>query len=386
MKPSDFNSNAPGQVIKTLTGYWAFVPDPLPPTIAWSDRSLSLLSKADRSLARLSEVGASFPAPHVVVRPFIRHEAVLSSRIEGTRTTLEGLYTYEVRQLALFKDQPDAHEVHNYVRALDYGLERVQSLPVSVRLLRELHAVLMKDVRGELMTPGEVRRSQNWIGTPGATLETARFVPPPTDEMHDCLAHLEHFIHDPSNLPPLIRLGMLHYQFEAIHPFLDGNGRVGRLLISLLLCSWNLLPQPLLYLSAFFEKHRQEYYDGLLTVSQEGAWEAWLDFFLTGIDAQARESITRLHRLEHLLDELYARVEGERMRQPLGELIDYLIGNPITTVRQAQEGLGLTHYLTVQRYVEKLVELGILEQIGQRARNRIYRAPEIMHAIEGEIE
>lgn len=386
MQPNDFNPNVPGQVIKTLPGYWAFVPDPLPPVIDWSDHLLSQLSKADRSLARLAEIGASFPAPHVVVRPFIRHEAVLSSRIEGTRTTLEGLYTYEARQLSLFEDQPDAHEVHNYVRALDYGLERVQSLPVSVRLLRELHARLMEGVRGEIMTPGEVRRSQNWIGAPGATLETARFVPPPVDEMQDCLAHLEHFIHDQSDLPPLIRLGMIHYQFEAIHPFLDGNGRVGRLLVSLLLCSWDLLPQPLLYLSAFFEKHRQEYYDGLLAVSQEGAWDAWLDFFLTGIDTQSRESIARLHRLEHLLGELYARVESERMRQPLRKLINYLIGNPITTVRQAQGGLGKKHYDPVKRYVEKLVELGILEQVGQRARNRIYRAPEIMHALEGQIE
>ncbi len=386
MRPNDFNANASGQVTKTLTGYWAFVPKPLPPQIAWTDHLLSQLSKADRSLARLSEVGGAFPAPQVVVRPFIRQEAVLSSRIEGTHTDLEGLYTYEARQLLLFENQPDAHEVFNYVRALDYGLERVKRLPVSVRLLGELHAHLLEGVRGELLTPGEMRRSQNWIGAPGATIQTAKFVPPPVDEMHACLAQLERFIHDPSDLPPLIRLGMIHYQFEAIHPFLDGNGRVGRLLVSLLLCGWELLPQPLLYLSAFFETHRQEYYDHLQAISQQGAWEAWLDFFLTGIDTQARESLGLLHRLERLLDELYARVKSERMRQPLRELIAYLIGHPITSVRQAQQGLGLKHYDPAQRYIEKLVELGILQQVGQRARNRLYRAPQIMRAIEGETD
>jgi Fic family protein len=385
MQPEDFQTSATGSVIKTRTGYWAFVPNPLPPEIVWSDRLLSGLSQADRSLARLAEVGVSFPAPHVVVRPFIRREAVLSSRIEGTRTTLEGLYAYEARQLSFVEDQADAHEVQNYVKALDYGLERIKKLPVSLRLLCELHARLMEGVRGEHLTPSEMRRSQNWIGVPGATLETATFVPPPVEELQDCLTQLECFIHEPSDLPPLIRLGMVHYQFEAIHPFLGGNGRVGRLLVSLLLCNWELLPQPLLYLSAFFERFRQEYYDHLLAVSQRGAWIDWLDFFLKGISTQANESITRLDRLEGLLDDLYARVEGERMREPLKQLIVYLIGQPITTVRQAQKGLGLKHYDPAQRYVEKLVEVGILEQVGERSRNRLYRAPEIMRVIEGEL-
>ena len=201
-----------------------------------------------------------------------------SSRIEGTRTSLQELLTYEARQLPLFEN-PDAHEVHNYVKALDFGLERAGSLPISQRLIRELHACLMEGVRGEYATPGEFRRSQNWIGGPGATIETASYVPPPVEEMHVCLNDLEKYIHSPSDLPPLIRIGLIYYQFEAIHPFLDGNGRVGRLLVSLLLSAWGLLPQPLLYLSAFFEIHRQEYYDQLLSVSQKGTWEAWLRFF-----------------------------------------------------------------------------------------------------------
>jgi Fic family protein len=230
MKKSDFSQQAPGKVIRTLKGYFAFIPTPLPPDIAWSNRLLSALSKADRSLTRLAEVGNAFPVPHVVVRPFVRKEAVLSSQIEGTRTTFQELLAFEAGQLSLFRNDDDAQEVQNYVQALDYGPERLESLPLSIRLIREIHKILMRGVRGEVMTPGELRRSQNWIGRPGATLDAARYVPPPPDEMLDGLSDLEKFIHEDSELPPLLRIGMIHYQFEAIHPFLDGNGRVGRLL------------------------------------------------------------------------------------------------------------------------------------------------------------
>ena len=245
MKPGDFSQKASGKIIQTPLGYLAFVPAPLPPKIQWADRLLALLSKADRSIAQLAEVGASFPAPHVVVRPFIRREAVISSRIEGTLTSLQELLSFEARQLPLLEN-PDAHEVHNYVKALDFGLERAGSLLISQRLIREVHARLIQAVRGEYATPGEFRHRQNFIGGPGATIETASYVPPPSEEMLICLSDLEKYIHSPSDLPPLIRIGLIHYQFEAIHPFLDGNGRVGRLLVSLLLSAWGLLPQPLL--------------------------------------------------------------------------------------------------------------------------------------------
>ncbi|MDY6873398.1 MAG: Fic/DOC family N-terminal domain-containing protein, partial [Chloroflexota bacterium] len=248
MKRSDFSNNHPGEVVTTLQGYLAFIPDPLPPDVTWSNTLLAALSKADRSLVRLAEVGNAFPVPHVVVRPFVRKEAVLSSQIEGTRTSFEELLSYEAGQLSLFGDLEDAREVHNYVRALDYGLERLETLPLSLRLIREIHGILLQGVRGGLMTPGEVRRSQNWIGRPGATLAQARYVPPPANEMHKCLSDLERFIHRDSELPPLLRIGLIHYQFEAIHPFLDGNGRVGRLLVTFLLVAWGLLSQPLLYL------------------------------------------------------------------------------------------------------------------------------------------
>ncbi len=219
MKRTDFSNQATGKVIRTLNGYAAFIPDPLPPNIEWSNKLLTALSQADRSLARLAEVGNAFPVPHVIVRPFIRKEAVFSSQIEGTRTTFQELLTFEAGQLSLFRDMEDTREVHNYVQALNYGLERLETLPLSTRLIREIHAILMRGVRGEHMTPGEVRPSQNWIGRPGAALEKARYVPPPPNEMHDCLSDLERFIHADSELPPLLRIGMIHYQFEAVQPF-----------------------------------------------------------------------------------------------------------------------------------------------------------------------
>jgi len=383
MKRSDFDQNAAGQVIRTTTGYLAFIPAPLPPQISWSDRLLALLSKADRSLARLAEVGKAFPAPHVVVRAFIRREAVLSSRIEGTRTSLQELYAYEARQLPLFEN-PDAHEVHNYVQALDYGLERLDTLPISQRMIRELHARLMQGVRGEYATPGELRHSQNWIGAPGATIQTATYVPPPEAEMKTGLSDLEKFIHAPSDLPALVRTGLIHYQFEAIHPFLDGNGRIGRLLVSLLLCTWDLLPQPLLYLSAWFEAHRQEYYHRLLSVSQRGEWEAWLGFFLKGVDQQARESIILLQRLGELRLKYAQKIARERTREKLAQAVDFLIGQPIVSVSQLQNGIGLNNYVSAQRYIDRLITLGIVRQPGGRARNRLFVADEILRTIEAD--
>jgi len=385
MKRSDFTQDAPGKIVKTSTGYHAFIPASLPPKIKWSDHLLSLLSKADRSIAQLSEVGAAFPAPHVVVRPFIRWEAVVSSRIEGTRTSLQELFTYEARQLPLFEN-PEAHEVHNYVKALDFGLERVGSLPISQRLIREVHTQLMEGVRREYATPGEFRRSQNWIGGPGATIETASYVPPPVEEMLVCLSDLEKYIHSRSDMPPLIRIGLIHYQFEAIHPFLDGNGRVGRLLISLLLSAWDLLPQPLLYLSAYFEVHRQDYYDQLLSVSQKGTWEAWLEYFLEGVNQQARESTARLRILGDIRLKFEEIISPERTRITLAQAVDFLMGQPIITVTQLQDGIGLNNFVTAQRYVSRLIELGILRQLGGQARNRLFVADEIYNGIEGVLD
>lgn len=382
MKITDFSENAPGKAVKTLDGYTAYIPNPLPPQLEWSNKLLSALSSAERSIARLEEIGCAFPIPHIVVRPFVRKEAVLSSQIEGTRTTFEELLTYEATQLSLFGDVEDRREVQKCVHALDYGMQHLDTLPISMRLIREIHSVLMQGVRGGVMTPGEVRKSQNWIGRPGANLDKARYVPPPVDEMHTCLSDLEQFIHQDSDLPPLIRIGLIHYQFEAIHPFLDGNGRIGRLLIILLLIVWQLLSQPLLYLSLFIESNRTEYYDRLLAVTQKGAWEAWLLFFLDGVHEQAEDAAIRIQALQSLRLEYQALFSKDRSKQKLAAMVDYFISTPISSITQAQEVIDLGGFATIQRYITKLEALGIVQEITGKARNRIYRANEILRILE----
>jgi Fic family protein len=256
-------------------------------------------------------------------------------------------------------------------------------LPISIRLIREIHGILMKGVRGEGMTPGEVRRSQNWIGRPSATLEEARFVPPPVSEMHDCLSDLEKFIHQESDLPSLIKVGLIHYQFETIHPFLDGNGRIGRLLITFLLVVWNLLSQPLLYLSLFIEKNRTEYYDRLFDVTRKGNWEAWLLFFLDGVHEQADDAVNRIQALQKLRLEYQKLFSKDRSRENLSAMVDYFISTPISSIKQAIEATNLGSFVTVQGYIEKLEKLEILKEVTGKARGRIYSADKILRVLEG---
>ncbi|MBI3450764.1 MAG: Fic family protein, partial [Acidobacteria bacterium] len=260
----------PGRKIRTPEGYAAFVPAPLPPDLIWTPALVSALSTADRSIGRLAGEGGRLPNPHLLIRPFVRREAVLSSRIEGTRATLGELLAAEAGAVS-DRSPDDLREVANYVAALERGVKLLQKLPLSLRLVRNLHGTLMQGVRGNQATPGEFRRSQNWIGAPGADASRATYVPPPPDEMMTCLGAWEKFLHDRS-LPPLVHVALAHYQFEAIHPFLDGNGRVGRLMITLFLIERSILPAPLLYLSAFFEATRRDYYDHLRSVSERGAW------------------------------------------------------------------------------------------------------------------
>lgn len=382
MNPQDFVSPASGQVIQNRKGYWVFIPAPLPPTLNWTAQLVSLAGEAERALAELAAVGQNFPEPHVMALSFIRQEAVMSSRIEGTRASLNDLYQYEAEQLTFLEQKSDVREVHNYVMALDYGLSRLATLPVSLRLIREIHQKLMTGVRGDMWTPGEFRRTQNWIGSAGSTIETAQYVPPPVEEMTDALDQLERFIHAPSDIPLLVRMGLIHYQFEAIHPFLDGNGRVGRLLVILLLCQWELLSQPSLYLSSYFEKHRSEYYERLLAVSQRGKWEEWLIFFLTGVRDQSREATLRIHALQTVRENYYRMFDGQRDKIRLNKLIDFLIGHPIVSVRQVQEGLAFPDYKVAQRHIVKMVNAGVLSEITGKSRNRLFCANEILKTIE----
>lgn len=381
MRPDSFTKNAPGKVIQAQKGYWTYLPDPLPPQLSWTEDLVAALSQAGLALGELAGLGRTLLNPHLLIRPFMHQEAVVSSRIEGTQASLSDLFRYEAGQLTLFEERSDVREVHNYVRAMEYGLERLKELPVSLRLIRELHGLLMEGVRGEGKKPGEFRDSYNWIGPPNCTVKTARYVPPPVSHMHDALHALEEFLHSPSEMPPLVRLALIHYQFEAIHPFLDGNGRIGRLLMSLLACAWNLLPQPLLYLSAYFEAHRDDYYDLLLAVSRRGVWEEWVTFFLRGVKEQCGDAVARIKHLQDLRGYYRVQVQRTHASARLLDVVDMLFLNPVLTVRRVEGEVGVT-FQTAQRYVDWLVELGILMEVTGKGRNRLYAARDVILAVE----
>ncbi len=376
-----FKNSPSGRLVRAVDGYRAFVPNPLPPKLDWSDALVSLTSRADLALGTLSGLGETLPNPHLLIYPFVRKEAVLSSRIEGTQSSLSDLLLFEATQT---EKQRDVKEVQNYVRAMEYGLKRLEELPLSLRLIRELHAVLMEGVRGGRATPGEFRHSQNWIGPPGCTLNDATFVPPPVPEMSECLDQLEKFLHAGSQLPPLVELALIHYQFETIHPFLDGNGRIGRLLITLFLCQRRILNKPLLYLSAFFERHRQEYYDRLLEVSQRGAWQQWLAFFLQAVVSQSDDAVWRARRLLDLHRTYYQTGLDKRLSPTAVELVELIFVKPVFNVRVAQESLKVT-YPGAQKAINALVEQGILIEITGGKRNKAYAAKEILDILEEEM-
>lgn len=387
MNPESFKNSRAGKVIKVGSGetaYWSFSPTPLPPDIDMSRELVKTLSDADRILGELAGLGRTMPNPHLLIQPFIRREAVLSSRIEGTQANITDLYTFEAEQLAFpgfhSSAEPDVKEVFNYVVALEYGLERINTLPVSLRFIGELHERLMADVRGSYATPGEFRHSQNWIGAPGCTLNGATFVPPAVPEMQSALDSFEKYIHSDCSYPPLIRIGFIHYQFEAIHPFIDGNGRIGRLLISLLLVHWNLLPLPLLYLSAFFEKNRQEYYRQLLGNSEKGDWQSWLIFFLRGVSEQARDAIQRAKQLQDLQHEWRVKLQQTRITGLVFGIVDSLFEKPVISANQTAEKFNVTHQAAMKA-LRRLEAMGIVREITDKKRNRLYLATDILNIV-----
>ena len=316
--------------------------------------------------------------PHVLVRPFVRKEAVLSSQIEGTQATLSELLAAE-GGAAVERSPEDLREVGNYVVALEYGLERLESLPVSLRLVREMHGCLMRGVRGDVATPGEFRRSQNWIGPPGCTLNDATYVPPPPSELMPCLDAWERFLHDDS-LPPLIHVALVHSQFEAIHPFLDGNGRVGRLLITMLLVKRGVIPSPLLYLSAYFEATREEYYARLLGVTERGQWEEWLIYFLRGVSIQSDDAVERIQRMDDLLSNWRQELARGQSRVPQSAL-DLFAENPFQTVGGVAGRLDVA-FTTAQRAIDRLEAAGVVARVGEARRNRVYCAGAILDLLE----
>ena len=377
MDPTTFNAAAAGRLVTTAGGAAAFVPSPLPPPVELTWPLFNSIVHAERAVARLRGTGRILPNPHLLIQAFVRREAVLSSRIEGTQASISELFLFEIGDPT---EHSDVQEVANYVDALDYGLGRVEELPLSLRLLRELHVRLMEGVRGGSSAPGEFRRVQNWIGKAGTTIAQATYVPPPVSEMHAALDALEKFLHAESHLPALIRFALVHYQFEAIHPFLDGNGRVGRLLITLLLHAERLLDQPLLYLSAFFEKNRDEYYERLLAVSKRGAFGEWIEFFLRAVREQANDAVDRANTLLALRDKYRKEMTAARQSTLLLSMIDRLFISPVLTIASATRDLDVT-YRSAKQNVEKLVAAGILEPMSDR-RNRAYVAPRILALLE----
>ncbi len=367
-----------GRRVRCPGGYRAYVPDPLPPPIEWSAGLAAALSNADRALGGLAGEGRRLPNPHLVIRPFIRREAVLSSRIEGTQATLGELLAAEAG-VAVERSPADLREVGNYVVALEYGVERLRTLPLSLRLVRELHGKLMRGVRGDVATPGEFRRSQNWIGPAGCTLAGASFVPPPPDRLMDCLGAWEVFLHD-DTLPPLVHAALVHSQFEAIHPFLDGNGRVGRLLITLLLVERQVLPSPLLYLSAFFEATRPEYYARLSGVTERGEWEEWLAYFLAGTAGQAEDALDRIRRVDELQSRWRERLAKVSSRLP-EKALELFAENPYWTVKRLAERLGVA-FTTAQRAIDRLEAADIVTLAGEARRNRVYCAGALLEILE----
>ena len=361
-------------------GYRAYVPAPLPPPIDWDDGLTVGLSAADRAIGRLAGEGRRLPNPHLLIRPFVRKEAVLSSRIEGTQATLGELLAAEAGAV-VERSPDDLREVGNYVAALEYGISRLETLPLSLRLVRELHEHLMRGVRGDVATPGEFRRSQNWIGPPGCTLQEATYVPPPSSELMGCLGSWERFLHDDS-LPPLVHAALSHAQFEAIHPFVDGNGRVGRLLITLLLVKQALIPSPLLYLSAYFEATREEYYARLLGITEGGEWEEWLAYFLRGVVVQAGDAVARIGRIDGLLSGWKKELTSGQSRLPERSL-DLFAENPFWTVRGLAGRLEVA-FTTAQRAIDRLEEAGVVALVGEARRNRVYCAGAILDVLEGE--
>jgi Fic family protein len=303
---------------------------------------------------------------------------VLSSRIEGTQATLGELLAFEAGA-AVERSPDDLREVGNYVAALEYGLARLSELPLCVRLIRELHEKLMEGVRGQHAAPGQFRTTQNWISRPVSTLQTATYISPPPGEVEPCLADWERFLHA-SELPPLMTIALAHYQFEAVHPFLDGNGRVGRLLITLFLIEQKILPTPLLYLSAFFEASRRDYYECLRAVSERGAWNEWFEYFLEGVARTSEDALSRAARINDLLGEWRKQLAGHSTNTPL-RLVDLLASNPYLTIKGAASQLNLA-FTTAQRAIDRLEQSRIVRQVSDAKRDRVYCAQALLDILE----
>jgi Fic family protein len=371
--------NPSGRVVVSPSGYKSFIPAPLPPQLEITMPLQNALSRADYLLGKLSGIGAKLPNPHLLIRSFITREAVLSSKIEGTRATLGEVLAHEAG-VHIDTNQNDIQEVRNYIEALDHGINLLDSLPLSLRMIKEVHFKLMQGVRGGSANSGEFRKIQNWIGGPSSDITTATYVPPPPDELMACLSDLEQFLHN-IMVPPIMHAAICHYQFEAIHPFIDGNGRTGRLLISLLLIERKILPSPLLYLSAFFEATRRDYYRLLHEVTAYSNWHDWLLYFINGVTLQAEDTISRTERIMELLDNWNLEV-AKHGTPSMSKIVRLCAVNPYMTVQKVADELGV-HYNTALKNLNTLVSQGIIQEVKEgKQREKVYCAVAIMKILE----
>ena len=362
-----------GTFVKQSDGYKSFIPAPLPPEppIEFDDELQSLLSKADRDLARLDGITTVLPNADLFIAMYVKKEALLSSQIEGTQASLEGVLEFEA-DLMPKEDVNEIKEVINYIKALNYGMDRLNELPMSLQLIREIHENLLEETRGANRNPGEFREFQNYIGMPGASLNEAIFIPPSPDMVIPLMEELEIFFHKKDDIPPLVRIALIHSQFETIHPFLDGNGRVGRLLITFYLFWKGILSRPLLYLSFYLKKNRTEYYELLMEVRKEGAWENWIKFFLRGVSETSQEAANTAREVIKLKDELITKLHENSVSSVYAvKLVDLLFEKPVISTKDAVEKLGVST-VTVNELVKKFEKIGILKEITGKQRYKKY--------------
>ena len=358
--------------------YNFFIPNPLPPKVEFDEELVLILSKAEEKLGKLSGIGLTLPSPNLLIIPYLRKEAIMSTRIEGTRISMQEVLLSEAKEKE--EKTKDAQEVINYINTVNYALTKIEKSPINVELIKNMHKVLMEEIRGDERSPGEFREVQNWIGSELSKVSDANFVPPNPEAVPKLMEDLIDYLNSEHNVPVLVRCALMHYQFETIHPFCDGNGRIGRSLITVYLCKKKKMIKPLLYISEFFEKYRLEYNELLFRTGQTGKFENWIKFFLKAVEVQSEDALVRAYKLLDLREAYRKRVQREAQSSDILNIIDYLFSNPFITVKKAQMISDVT-YPTAKRYMEKLAEYEILKETNRLQREKTFVAHEIYEII-----
>ena len=358
--------------------YNFFIPNPLPPKVEFDEELVLILSKAEEKLGKLSGIGLTLPSPNLLIIPYLRKEAIMSTRIEGTRISMQEVLLSEAKEKE--EKTKDAQEVINYINTVNYALTKIEKSPINVELIKNMHKVLMEEIRGDERSPGEFREVQNWIGSELSKVSDANFVPPNPEAVPKLMEDLIDYLNSEHNVPVLVRCALMHYQFETIHPFCDGNGRIGRSLITVYLCKKKKMIKPLLYISEFFEKYRLEYNELLFRTGQTGKFENWIKFFLKAVEVQSEDALVRAYKLLDLREAYRKRVQREAQSSDILSIIDYLFSNPFITVKKAQMISDVT-YPTAKRYMEKLAEYEILKETNRLQREKTFVAHEIYEII-----